>query len=130
MKMIKIRDGLAGPVQAITKVGNMVLMLGFMMAIFTFGPTPIGITALIILAATAMFGASAVFQLVTLPIEYDASAKAKKELKELGYLKTEKEIEGVKKTLNAAALTYLVAFLTSLIMLLWMILRIVRMSRR
>ena len=59
-----------------------------------------------------------VFQLITLPVEYDASARAKKELVALGILGKD-EMIGVDKTLNAAALTYVAAFVSSLSYLMY-----------
>lgn len=53
------------------------------------------------------------FQLVTLPVEFDASRRAKVELVNLGILQRD-EMEGVHETLNAAALTYVAAFVASL----------------
>ena len=61
-----------------------------------------------------------VFQLITLPVEYDASARAKKELVALGILGND-EMVGVNKTLNAAALTYVAAFVSSLSYLLYLL---------
>ncbi|MEC7906952.1 MAG: zinc metallopeptidase [Verrucomicrobiota bacterium] len=61
-----------------------------------------------------------VFQLITLPVEYDASARAKKELVALGILGKD-EMVGVDKTLNAAALTYVAAFVSSLSYLLYLL---------
>jgi uncharacterized protein len=60
------------------------------------------------------------FQLVTLPVEYDASARAKEQLFRLGLVR-ENEREGVSKVLNAAALTYVAALVTSLLTLLYYI---------
>ena len=61
-----------------------------------------------------------VFQLITLPVEYDASARAKKELVALGILGKD-EMVGVDRTLNAAALTYVAAFVSSLSYLLYLL---------
>ena len=57
------------------------------------------------------------FQLVTLPVEYDASRRAKVQLVSLGILDKD-EMPGVNETLNAAALTYLAAFIAVLLNLL------------
>lgn len=54
-----------------------------------------------------------VFQLVTLPVEFDASRRARKELAGLGIIEPD-ELPGVTKTLNAAGFTYLAAFIASL----------------
>ncbi len=61
-----------------------------------------------------------VFQLVTLPVEFDASRRAKIQLVELGILDRD-EMTGVNQTLDAAALTYVAAFVSSLLYLLYLI---------
>ncbi len=59
------------------------------------------------------------FQLVTLPVEFDASKRAKEQLVGLGILGKD-EMPGVSETLNAAALTYVAAFVSSLGQLLYL----------
>ena len=54
------------------------------------------------------------FNLITLPVEFDASARAKVLLPELGIIRTPAESTAVSKVLNAAALTYVAAFLASM----------------
>ena len=61
------------------------------------------------------------FQLVTLPVEFDASHRAKKELAALGIV-TQEEMVGVNRTLDAAGLTYVAAFVSSLGNLLYLFL--------
>jgi Zn-dependent membrane protease YugP len=61
------------------------------------------------------------FQLVTLPVEFDASKRAKAQLVGLGILHQD-EMVGVNQTLNAAAYTYVAAFVSSLGWLLYMLL--------
>jgi len=61
------------------------------------------------------------FQLVTLPVEFDASKRAKKQLVGLGIIGSD-ELVGVKKTLDAAAYTYVAAFVSSLGWLLYFLL--------
>lgn len=65
----------------------------------------------------ACFGLSALFQLVTLPTEYNASRRAIQTIDGMGILQGE-ELEGAKKVLNAAALTYVAALAVSLMQLL------------
>jgi len=65
----------------------------------------------------AIFGILAFFQLVTLPVEFDASRRAKERLFQLGLVHGS-EREGVSKVLNAAALTYVAALVTSILQLL------------
>lgn len=61
-----------------------------------------------------------VFQLITLPVEFDASARASEGIMELGIIDAN-EAEGVKKTLDAAALTYIAAFVAALGNLLYLL---------
>jgi len=67
----------------------------------------------------AAWGMIMVFNLVTLPVEFDASRRAKVVLLKMGMVNSHEEREGVEKVLNAAALTYVAAFVTSLAYLLW-----------
>jgi Zn-dependent membrane protease YugP len=67
--------------------------------------------------AIVLFTIIAVFQLITLPVEYDASRRAKEQLFRLGLVQ-ESERSGVSKVLNAAALTYVAALVTSVLTLL------------
>lgn len=60
------------------------------------------------------------FQLVTLPVEFNASTRAKKHLQGLGFIEKD-ELAGVEETLDAAAFTYVAAFITSLGWLLLML---------
>src|SRR3954462_245706 len=61
-----------------------------------------------------------VFQLITLPVEFDASRRAKIILREMGIIRPGEEAVGVNKVLNAAALTYIAAFIAALGNLLWL----------
>ncbi|PYL57346.1 MAG: peptidase [Verrucomicrobia bacterium] len=61
-----------------------------------------------------------VFQLVTLPVEFDASRRAKIILREMGIVQPGEETAGVNSVLNAAALTYVAAFIAALGNLLWL----------
>jgi len=61
-----------------------------------------------------------VFQLITLPVEFDASRRAKIILREMGIVQPGTEVAGVNNVLNAAALTYVAAFIAALGNLLWL----------
>src|SRR5437660_4154095 len=61
-----------------------------------------------------------VFQLITLPVEFDASRRAKILLREMGIIQPGEEAAGVNSVLNAAALTYIAAFIAALGNLLWL----------
>jgi Zn-dependent membrane protease YugP len=60
------------------------------------------------------------FQLITLPVEFDASRRAKIILQQMGIVQPGEEVVGVNKVLNAAALTYVAAFIATLGNLLWL----------
>jgi Zn-dependent membrane protease YugP len=75
------------------------------------------LTGLILDLGIVVFAVLTLFQLVTLPVEYDASRRAKVQLVSLGILDRD-EMPGVNETLNAAALTYLAAFAAVLLNLL------------
>ena len=76
----------------------------------------------------SIFSVTTLFQLVTLPVEYDASRRAREQLFRLG-LVHEHERAGVSKVLDAAALTYVAALVTSILTLLYYI-TLARDSRR
>jgi len=70
-----------------------------------------------------LFGVVVVFQLVTLPVEFDASNRAKAVLAASGIVTTQEEAVGVQKVLGAAAMTYVAGALTSIMTLVWLLLR-------
>src|ERR1700694_5027130 len=61
-----------------------------------------------------------VFQLITLPVEFDASRRAKIILQQMHIVQPGEEVAGVNNVLNAAALTYVAAFIAALGNLLWL----------
>jgi Zn-dependent membrane protease YugP len=63
----------------------------------------------------------AFFQLITLPVEFDASKRAKVILEQMGMVQRGGESAGVNAVLNAAALTYVAAFVAALGNLVWLI---------
>ena len=71
----------------------------------------------------ALFALVVVFQLVTLPTEFNASNRAKAVLVSTGIVSSEEEQVGVAKVLDAAAMTYVAALVASLMQLVYMILR-------
>lgn len=90
-----------------SKLGFLLLFLGII----------IGISGLYWLGV-GLFALSTLFTLVTLPVEFDASRRAKGELSKLG-LTDRTDAEAVDKVLDAAAWTYVAAFLTSTLSLLY-----------
>ena len=69
-----------------------------------------------------LFSAVVLFQIVTLPVEFNASARAKELAFEYGLVSAQ-EREGVSKVLNAAALTYVAAAASSILTLLYFLMR-------
>jgi uncharacterized protein len=68
------------------------------------------------------WGIIMLFNLVTLPVEFDASARAKRILAQMGLIQGPGEMTAVNRVLDAAALTYVAAFITSLGYLLYYLL--------
>ena len=77
----------------------------------------------------ACFALSLVFQLITLPVEFNASARAVTALESSGQF-TEEELKGVRQVLTAAALTYVAALLVSVMSLLRLLLVVSGRGRR
>lgn len=103
---------------------------------FASGISPILILAGILLsmdplayAGIALFSVVTLFQLVTLPVEFNASNRAVAALESCGQF-TEEELKGVKRVLTAAALTYVAALLVSVMNLLRLILLVGGNNRR
>ena len=107
---IKIRNAVLPVAQLGSNAAVPLAILGFI-----FG-APVLVNAGILL-----FSAVVLFQVVTLPVEFNASRRAALLLKETGVL-SEEELGGAKKVLAAAALTYVASMLTSLMSLLRLIL--------
>jgi Zn-dependent membrane protease YugP len=85
--------------------------------LFLIGGIFFAITQFIVLAV-ALYSIAVLFQIVTLPVEFDASSRAKKQLNELG-LVVASEGAGVKSVLSAAAWTYVAGALAAVAMLLY-----------
>lgn len=110
---LRIRSALVPGVQFGSQLGPMVLFGGLIMSRFTetLG-TNVAILGLI------LFGLTAVFALITLPVEFNATRRAKKLLVTQGILVGD-EIEGVNKVLDAAALTYVAAAISTVMTVLY-----------
>ncbi len=77
----------------------------------------------------AFYFMAVLFQLVTLPVEFNASARAMRALRDSGSF-TEEELRGVRKVLSAAAMTYVAAMLVSLMSFLRLLLLLSRRNDR
>lgn len=78
----------------------------------------------------ALYALVAVFQLVTLPVEFNASRRALKVIESDGLIASGDEYDGAKKVLKAAAMTYVAALATSVANLLYYIIQFTGSSRR
>jgi Zn-dependent membrane protease YugP len=76
------------------------------------------------------FAGGAIFALATLPVEFDASARAKALLAQTGIIQTEEERRGVNQVLNAAALTYVAGLITAVLQLLYYVFLVGGSGRR
>jgi hypothetical protein len=75
-----------------------------------------------------LFSCVVIFQVVNLPVEFNASARAKAQLVQLGII-TQEELYYVSKVLNAAAWTYVAATLQSILVLLYYLSRVSNQER-
>jgi Zn-dependent membrane protease YugP len=98
----------------ITQFANMAYMGIFFVGLF------FGMLKIVLPVIIGVFAVMTLFQLVTLPVEYDASRRAKEQLFRLGLVR-EDERAGVSKVLDAAALTYVAALVSSMLNLLYYI---------
>jgi Zn-dependent membrane protease YugP len=108
---MKLRQTLVAPANLGTNLSYILVILGL-----------VAHSAGLMWLGIALFSAVVLFQLVTLPVEWNASKRAKASLVETGIV-SQSEAAHVGKVLNAAALTYLAALITSILTLLYFILR-------
>jgi Zn-dependent membrane protease YugP len=101
----------------VASTGSGLSMIVLILSAFMGGAaTALGQTAAII--GVALFATTTLFTLITLPVEFDASKRALVAL-ESGGLVNGAELTGARKVLNAAAMTYVAAFVTSLLTLVY-----------
>ncbi len=119
---IRVRNGIYPAVNICSKLSMPIILIGFVLTAFG------GIAPLIIDIGILLYCATVVFQLITLPVEFNASGRALKTLESYNMLSPQ-ELSGAKKVLSAAAMTYVAAAFSALMTLLRLIL-ISRNSRR
>ena len=108
--MLNLRMALVPITQFSSTAYGIILLLGFFL----------GMMKVMLPIVIVLFSIITLFQLITLPVEYDASARAKEQLFRLGLVR-ETERAGVSKVLHAAALTYVAALVSSVLTLLYYI---------
>lgn len=105
------RSALVPTAKVGSSIGYFTMMIGLFMA-----------STNMVLVGAVLFSAVLLFQVVTLPVEFNASNRAKALIVEYGIV-TEQERRGVDAVLNAAALTYVAAAVSTLMTLLYFLLR-------
>jgi Zn-dependent membrane protease YugP len=105
-----IRSALVPAAGIGSNLGYLVMLIGLM------------ISPYVVLAGAILFGAVLVFQLVTLPVEFDATARAKRLVVEAGIVQRHERV-GVDRVLDAAALTYVAAVVSTLLTLVYFLIR-------
>ncbi len=111
---IKLRNAILPVANFGSRAAPLIVLIGFFMGSFNLA-----------LIGVVLFGAMFLFQLFTLPVEFNASSRAIEMLTHRGYL-TPEEVPQAKAVLRAAALTYVVGALASLVTLL----RLLSMANR
>ena len=94
-----------------SSLGYVVMLVGLLMSM-----TPL------LMVGAALFSLVLLFQVITLPVEFDASSRAKHLVLEAGIVDPD-EREGIDRVLNAAALTYVAAVISSMLTLLYFFMR-------
>jgi uncharacterized protein len=107
---MRIRSALVPMVNIGTNLGWIFIMMGLFLQIS--GLAWMGVIA---------FSAGVVFSIATLPVELNASRRARAMLQSTGMIMTKEEDKGVRQVLNAAALTYVAAIITSVMQLLYFV---------
>ena len=116
---LRLRAALVPAVSIGSYLGWILIMLGLFLQV-----TGLAWLGLIVFAGGALFA------LATLPVELNASARAKKMLVDSGLIVGQDEMGGVNRVLNAAALTYVAALLTAVMQLLYWATLVLGMGRR
>jgi hypothetical protein len=101
---LRARAGIVGIANLGSNLGTMLFFVGLLMMSFASGDLGYQIA----FAGVVLFAGAVAFTLVTLPVEFNASSRAKDMLMRNGLVSTE-EMAGVNAVLNAAALTYVAA---------------------
>lgn len=108
---LKLRSALVPTASIGSNMGYMIMLIGLFMS-----------SSNVVLIGAALFSAVLLFQLVTLPVEFDASNRAKALVVQQGIVGVD-ERRGMDKVLNAAAMTYVAAVASSLSTLLYFLFR-------
>ena len=125
----RLRTALVPIANLASRIALPLILVGILLDIFLFAATGSNAGQWIMYTGIILYSASTLFTLVTLPVELNASARAKKMLVEEGILR-EEELPGAKKVLSAAAMTYVASLLISLVYFLRYLLLVLSFTRR
>jgi hypothetical protein len=122
---LRFRTSLVPAASLGSNLGFIFVILGFIIYLFSrdseFAP-------MVVLAGIILFAMAVLFSLVTLPVEYDASNRARQMLRSTGMVSTQ-EYNGASAVLSAAALTYVAAMLQAVAQLFYFVLMFMGMRR-
>ena len=119
-RWLAYRSLIVPAVQYGSPIGNMAMVGGLALMAVSGAMGKFGI--FVFAFGAIAFGTLLLFQLVTLPVEFNASSRAKALVVEAGIV-NEQEVAGVGKVLNAAAMTYVAAFVQTLLTMLYFLYR-------
>lgn len=115
---LRMRNGIVGFAMVGGQLSWLLILGGFMLGA---AGTLLGKGLLI--AGIVLFSATVVFQLINLPVEFDASRRAKDLLKSAGIVREGQEYNSMRRVLNAAAWTYVAATLSAALTLMYYLFR-------
>lgn len=124
----KLRTALVPVVNFGSRLAMPLVLVGLLMDWFAMAANA-NVGFYIAMAGVILYGGSLLFALITLPVELNASKRAKKMLAAEGIL-TQDELSGASEVLSAAALTYLASLLTSLVYFLRFLVRVLTLFGR
>lgn len=110
----RLRTALVPVVNIGSRLALPLVLVGVLLDVLVVSAQESGVGFTLAIVGVCLYGAATLFQLVTLPVEWNASKRAKQMLLEEGIL-TESELSGADKVLSAAALTYVAGLLSSLV---------------
>lgn len=119
---IRIRNAIVPICNFGSNVGPILIVIGCIFANRSFGVK-------LMFFGILLFSLVALFQLVTLPVEFDASSRALKVIKSSSVF-GEEDVKGARKVLKAAAMTYVAALVTSIMQILYYVINFLGVGRR
>lgn len=123
---IKLRSALVPVTNFASRMSWVFIMVGVLITAVSYS---LDFGYYILLAGVGLFGVTTLFQLITLPCEFNASRRAITAIRDMG-LYSDDEIHAAKKVLSAAAMTYIAATFASAVQLLRLLLIVMSRSNR